>query len=101
MNHIENDFAVAYPDKYGRSYSIERKVQPVGPAEVAMHLLTAWGRITTVPTNENPTGKEPNWRLLTPEELIERSTRTAELFHAEIVKRGWAIILPARTEAAE
>lgn len=95
MKRIETKFSVAIPDRYQENYSINRKIIPEGPADLAFELIRQWGRTSIMPDPANDETKTPSstWVLMPPEELITRAFNVAEAFYAEVQKRGMFIEL--------
>ena len=65
-------------------------------ADIAHELIARWGLVAGTPDGEDSAGRQ-KLALATPEDLVERACKTAELTVKEFEMRGWFMDLPAPT----
>lgn len=70
-------------------------------ADLAARLIEKWGMVAATETNDEDSAGRAKLRLQTPEEVVSRACRTAELAFAEFRARGWVVPLPSPSEAQE
>jgi hypothetical protein len=66
-------------------------------ARLAMSLVERWGMVAAAPDGEDSAGRAKG-RLQSPEELVSRACRAAELVAAECRARGWFVEAPSWAE---
>lgn len=90
-----DDIGYVVGNKYQqRENIIYRKLHPGLKATLAMELLTRWAIVAGHPDGESTDGRQ-RLRLLTPKELVDRATETADLAIDEMIEREWFLELPA------
>lgn len=62
-------------------------------ADLAAAFIERWGMVAGRPDGEDSSGRA-KLALLTPEEVIDRACKTAELADAEFRKRKWILTIP-------
>jgi hypothetical protein len=67
-------------------------------AGMAFDLLSKWGMVAAVDNGEDSSGRA-KVRLSTPEEVVERAVKTAELFLRVADERGWICTVSDEMEA--
>lgn len=80
----------SYLTKRSLIHSLEA---PNEEARFAMAMVERWGMVAAESNGEDSAGRA-SLRLQTPEELISRAFKVAELVFAEARNRGWVIHLP-------
>ena len=67
-------------------------------ARLALALIEKWGMVAGEADGEDTAGRQ-KIRLQSPEELVERACKTAQLAFARLRKEGWISVSPTFEEA--
>jgi hypothetical protein len=83
-------------DRYDLEHQVmcHRTFQPNGAAELAMRLAERWGMVAVIPDGVDDAGRQ-KLRLMTPDEIVERATSTAEAIYLKMHDKGWMVDVPA------
>lgn len=86
-----------YTRKNGAKWNLDavicEKRMPGREAKLAITLIERWGMVAAKHDGEDSAGRAC-LTLQTPEELVERACKTAELAFAELERRGWMLHMP-------
>jgi hypothetical protein len=82
-------------DRYDLEHQVmcHRTFQPHGVAELAMKLAESWGMIAGIPDGVDDAGRQ-KLRLMTPDEVVERATQTAEAIYTKLHEKKWMVEVP-------
>lgn len=93
-----NEVQVVVKDEWSRNDHYEQllvcqREAPNHKARLATALIERWGVVAAVPDGESSDGRA-KLRKMTPEELVEEATTTADLAVEKFRSMGWMIELP-------
>lgn len=93
---MKNDMGYHEEEDYGGGTRIiiYRTQIPNTAAELATHFIERWGMVAGMPDGEDSAGRA-KIRLATPEEMVARATKSAELLLSTFEEKKWFMEIPA------
>lgn len=86
-----------FKEMYKPGVVIDRTRVMTLEADILRDLVSRWGLIAAIPDGEDSAGRS-KFRLQTPDELVDRATRTTELIMESIVAKKWFQDIPEELE---
>ena len=84
----------------GTRIEIVRKVVPSTEAELAIEFIARWGMVAAEPDGEDTAGRQ-KLKPMSPEQVVDRALRVAELACQRFEEKGWYLHLPEPTPPPE